>query len=456
MKNLTPKKPNQVKFQLLSINQNGKSNEIEIPAKLKLNLKHEEESLLRINDYEYKAVIKGFRQEERIRIYKKKQLVPIKKQNQIWKDNLERYKYKKSEMIEKKREELQEKIRHKDNKDKDNNKNHNENEYSDLKNSRKVTTASETYSNMNKQSKASYESNVNNLNSSNNEYNEDKDKDTYIDIQSKLLKNQIKYKNQIESFRLNTEKTVFDRIQRRIQRKRNYEIRKKHKIKSIQSKIDKRHKENILNIRMKDEEKIKEFKESKIRQYENWFFQIERLKKERQKSIRKNKENKENFEFLIKKTEERKEKLKEEIEIHLKSSEERRNKVFDRNRLVFEERNIKRREMQSKAMMNKLDIDENERKYREYVTKKQVEILKSALKMRFDSDLCRSTNQEKIILERMLIENRLGLYESNIYHLQENSILKKSVEKRKEMYREILRKEYEKRKAEEEKLKNGE
>lgn len=452
----TPIKQTRVNFENSSSNIRQMTSEIEIPTKLRLNIKHQEEELCRINDYDYSIVIKDFRQYERIKTYKKKLLVPIKKQNKIWKDNQERYKYKKEEINERRREELEKKMWMKEKmeeKGKEDGEDKVNNEYRELKNSRKVTAERQSYSSINKQSKVSYRDDyiVKNQNISNEESNE-----KIKDIDSKLLKNQEKYKNQIEKFRLDTEKTVFERIKRRIQIKKQNENRKKKEIVKIHRNIEKRHKENMYQMKLKEDEKVEAYKGNKLKQYENWYFQIEKLKKERMKKIRKNKQNKENFEYLIKKTEEKNNKLKEEIELHLKSSEERRNRVFQRNQMMIEEKNMKRRELERKAMMNKLGIDENERKYREYVSKKQVDVLKSAMKMRFDVDLSRSAIQEKIILERMLIEKRLGLYESNIYHLQDNSILKKSVEKRKEMYKDILRKEYEKKKAEEEKLKNGE
>lgn len=63
-------------------------------------------------------------------------------------------------------------------------------------------------------------------------------------------------------------------------------------------------------------------------------------------------------------------------------------------------------------------------------------------------------NREKVILTQIKLDSRLNDYESTIRKLRSNSILKMSNNERFNIYLSIKRKEYEEKKALEEKLKS--
>ncbi len=52
----------------------------------------------------------------------------------------------------------------------------------------------------------------------------------------------------------------------------------------------------------------------------------------------------------------------------------------------------------------------------------------------------------------MVIDNKINNFEHLLYHLKDKSIMKKSDEEKALIYKDLLRKEYETKKAEEEKL----
>lgn len=83
---------------------------MEIPKKLENSLSLQLDQFEKMNEYDYNEMLRSFRIEERKNNYKKDLIKPIKKQNLIWKQNLERYKEVKEELIEKQVEEVERKM----------------------------------------------------------------------------------------------------------------------------------------------------------------------------------------------------------------------------------------------------------------------------------------------------------------------------------------------------------
>lgn len=95
----------------MSSNNTNNNINIDIPRKIEYNLRLEEQNFKKSNDYDYEQTVKSFEMMDRLSVHKKKSLKPIKKQNKIWKRNLERCYIQREEKIENQKHKIEEKMR---------------------------------------------------------------------------------------------------------------------------------------------------------------------------------------------------------------------------------------------------------------------------------------------------------------------------------------------------------
>lgn len=265
-----------------------KSIDFDIPLKMKLNLQNQEESFQKINDYDYNQMIRFFRQNERIKKYRKKLLVPIKKQNQRWKDNLERCKWQKEEMFQKQRDKLEKKMEE------------------------RSAKASELIF-LNRSSKEK----------------EKKSKLATIELSKKKIKDNLeKFYEETEEKRLETEKKVTLKLNKRVKNQERNIISIRKKFEKLRVEAENRHNKNMSEIYREDEYKKQKNKELKFKQFQNWYFQMQALKKNHQKKKDNNSKAQENAQYVQKQIEQDKENQRLEIERKLHEAEARKEKIL--------------------------------------------------------------------------------------------------------------------------------
>jgi len=326
---------------------------IDIPNLIKLNLKTQVDLLKKSNNYDYDQVIKNFRKEERILKDKKKKLLPLRKKNLHWRDTAERYKTHREEDYIKRREQLEMKMLEREDK---------------LK-----------YRKDYKISEKGEEAVMKHL--------------KVEDHNKKLKENLNNYKIKTEQERLNTEKIVDERLSKRAERQ---VLKLKEKQSLFENKrliSEKRHDECRSELDKERNQKLKDFKLSKIDQFENWFYTMKALKQKYLKSSMKNKHNKENSKFTLIANEELKEKQRIEIEENLRSADERREKVLEEKNKKFKKECEKRQKNLQKTKINKANIDKFIDMNNKLILEGQTKMIINALDLQYRSDLNKSNIQ---------------------------------------------------------------
>jgi hypothetical protein len=277
----------------MSSNSSKSNISIDIPRKIEYNLRLEEQNFKKSNDYDYEQTIKSFETMDRLSIHKKKLLKPIKKQNKIWKRNLERCYIQREEIIENQKSKIEEKMRRRSVKVKE------------------LLSLNESIKSQEKQRRI--------------EQNQKS--------REKALKKLEEFYVKEEEGRLITETKVIKKLQQRTARQAEEieKIRKKFHERNKSSEL--RYEKNFTNLN--EEKKIKDKKdaEQKFENFMKWyfFFQGEK-KKKKEKKDKKNiikqrcLENQQNLEEQL-------EKQRLETEMNLNQAEKKRRELAEKQHL---------------------------------------------------------------------------------------------------------------------------
>ena len=326
---------------------------LDIPLKLKLNLKDQEEDFKKANDYDYQELKKFFDKKELIKKHRKKLLSPIKKQNKRWKNNLERYKVQKEQLHKELEEKLEKKILNRFEK-------------------------AENVININKGSKL-------------------KDKEERIQqtkkSQEKVKESLKKYYKAVEDERKEIEDKVSKKLNNRaIRQEKNLEQIKKT-FENLRLKSEERFNSNIKIINKENRNKLIEAENQKKEQFFHWYNAMWNNKKNI--NLLKNKHelarNKALNNQLYK--EKKYEEQRLNTDIKLKEAELRRIKIKEENDNKIKKEMEKNNQLLENALQRKAELDHAVRDENKGVLYVQINKIKRPVDKDLSCDLNKSNNQ---------------------------------------------------------------
>lgn len=262
---------------------------LEIPRKVDFNLKYQLNDFDYMNNYDLEQSMKKFKQMDDLNKHKKELLKPIKKQNKIWKRNVEKCYEQKQFLIDEQVKKIKEKMHEKENKVKE-----------------------LLIQNQSARSKE-----------------KEKMIQKAIEQQEKIQNNLEKYYKMVEQDRLQQETKVFNKLQGR-------SIRQAEHIREIFEKFHDRNESSKMSFltcmnRLDEEQKEKEKqdKENKFNRFMKWYFFYQDLKKEKKKKQDKQNQVRQRCADLQREMEEDHEKMRLETDMNLKHAEEKRKEKME-------------------------------------------------------------------------------------------------------------------------------
>jgi len=304
---------------------------MEIPRKIDYNLKYQLSDFDFANKYDLDSTMKNFEKEDRIIKYKKDFIKPIKKQNKIWKRNLERC----LEIKEENRENLIKSIVNK------------------MKSKEKKT----------KDVLKAYKS------------ERSKEKEKRLEVlrqsQEKIYENLNRFYKKMEEDRLETEVKVYEQLRKRSLRQAENIQRIKHKFEKKNKSSEKRF--EMIHKKLLDERKRKEKEdeEKKFDNFSNWYFFFQGVRSQRKKIKSKQDQTRERAQELQKELDEKHEHQRLETENNLKLAEKKRLKQQSERKHFLMKKIEEDKIKFEKTKVNREFLVENNRQFAKDVMKLQ-------------------------------------------------------------------------------------
>lgn len=303
------------------------SEDLEIPRKIDFNLKYQLYDFEESNKYDLEQSMKKYEQESKIAKHRKKLLVPIKKQNKIWKRNVERCYEKRDELREQQKEKIQ------------------------MKMDKRLEKINEILSIKKSEMSKDKERKLNAIKSS----------------QIKIYENLEKYKIMTEKERLKTEEIVTKRLNERASR----QIENIEKIRSDFHNRNTKSEKHILEGKEKVEieliNKAKEAEEHKFSNFMNWYFSYQKIKGEKKKKKDLHEKIQKRCQEQQREIAEKHEQQRLDTELNLKEAEKKRNEFKKRKHLellkkanetnqIIEETNERKNELITEIRKKNKDV----------------------------------------------------------------------------------------------------
>lgn len=326
---------------------------LELPLKVRMSIEEQEGEFKKVNDYDYNQVLKQFRQIERIKKHRKKLLAPIKKQNNRWKDTLERYQDQKEELLHKLKDKAEKKITEKQSRS-TSLRQSNQKERFEFKKSRLEKSRTS---------------------------------------QNKIKANLDKYYEKMEKERMVTEKIVSDRLDKRAQNQEMHLRKIKKTFEEKRKSAEKRFNVCITEIENENKQKNEKTSENKLKQFQNWYFTMQSNKKKNIQKMDKQKSHKENAEYLQKSLEHKHEEQRMLTQQHLDNSERIRLANAEKKKARFKEEIEKHQTLEKQTFQNKQNLVEMNREIKRDILKYQISKLAKSQEKDVSIDLNKSNLQ---------------------------------------------------------------
>ena len=221
---------------------------------------------------------------------------------------------------------------------------------------------------------------------------------------------------------------------------------------------EKRHEDNLTEVKKKLEELEKETEEREFNKYITYYFlkkgQSQALSKLKKKQNNKLQEKAERLDELERKNDERREGL-----VNKMKTMDKRREAFKRKKeqKIIKDK-IQREEKMNEIKKNQKEMDlKNEEKMYQLLDRQTDHMYRSINMNQENMALRTITQEENSISNQMLLRESEGIFKKKLNDLKSQSIIKKSQEDKIKLYKQLKRKEAEdaKRKKEEELFNKG-